>query len=352
MPIPKDRSGPSDPTAEEAFHAGERALQARTGSREQLAEFGAKIFRDAMPGAHRELFEKLPFMAIGALDAEGRPWAEMIAGRPGFVQSPDARTLRIAGRPASQGLLANLDPGALVGLLGIELPTRRRNRVNGEVVSSDASELVVRVHQSFGNCPKYIQVRRPELVEAASANAAWRPEGPRLSAVARALVQRADTFFIVSSTPDAKARPAIGSSPQSRSSGLDVSHRGGKPGFVRVSSGEADALTFPDFTGNFFFNTLGNLALEPRAGLYFPDFATGDALSLTGRAEVIWEGPELEAFRGAERLVRFVVEAGWFGPGSLPLRSAGAPKLAPQLEDTGSWEEVERLTGGSAYRTR
>jgi hypothetical protein len=43
--------------------------------------------------------------------------------------------------------------GARIALLGIELPTRRRNRMNGVVVDLDVSGFVVRVEQSFGNCP-------------------------------------------------------------------------------------------------------------------------------------------------------------------------------------------------------
>nr|WP_231865084.1 pyridoxamine 5'-phosphate oxidase family protein [Sorangium cellulosum] len=52
--------------------------------------------------------------------------------------------------------------------------------------------------------------------------------------------------------------------------GADVSHRGSKPGFVRVTEEDGrTVLTSPDFTGNFGFNTLGNLALNPRAGVLF-----------------------------------------------------------------------------------
>ena len=37
---------------------------------------------------------------------------------------------------------------------------------------------------------------------------------------------------------------------------VDVSHRGGKAGFVRI--GEDGVMTMPDFAGNLFFATLGN----------------------------------------------------------------------------------------------
>ena len=42
---------------------------------------------------------------------------------------------------------------------------------------------------------------------------------------------------------------------------MDISHRGGRPGFVRV---DGDVLTIPDFRGNRYFNTLSNLLLEQR----------------------------------------------------------------------------------------
>ena len=66
-------------------------------------------------------------------------------------------------------------------------------------------------------------------------------------------------------------------------------------------------LVFPDFTGNFHFNTLGNLLLNPRAGLLFINFKRGDLLYLTGTAEVIWDSDEIRAFAGAERLLRFYI---------------------------------------------
>ncbi len=61
--------------------------------------------------------------------------------------------------------------------------------------------------------------------------------------------------------------------------GVDISHRGGLPGFVKVAG---DVLTIPDFRGNWFFNTLGNLVLTSARLLLFVDFETGDLLHLQG----------------------------------------------------------------------
>ncbi|GGE89621.1 pyridoxamine 5'-phosphate oxidase family protein [Stappia taiwanensis] len=86
----------------------------------------------------------------------------------------------------------------------------------------------------------------------------------------RRIVASADTFFIASCAEG----------------GADVSHRGGAPGFLRLRGD--GALCFPDYAGNRFFNTLGNIGASGRAGLFIPDFASGDALLLTGTAGVDW----------------------------------------------------------------
>jgi hypothetical protein len=143
--------------------------------------------------------------------------------------------------------------------------------------------------------------------------------GDRTDARAAALLRTADTFFI--------ATHAAGDAPNA---GADVSHRGGRPGFVRVSN-DGRALTWPDLPGNAYFNTLGNLALEPRAGLVFPDFASGDLLHITGRAQIVWDGPQLAASAGAEPLVRLNVDETIDRPRALPLRWR-LVEVSPELQ--------------------
>src|SRR5262249_22079021 len=125
--------------------------------------------------------------------------------------------------------------------------------------------------------------------------------------------------------------------------GVDVSHRGGKPGFVRVTEeGGRTVLTSPDFRGNFAFNTLGNIQLDPRSGVLIVEFSTGKMLSLTGEAEVIWDGPELAAFAGAQRLLRFSLMSGHLLERALPLRWT-EPEQAVQLRATGAWPRPEQV---------
>jgi len=185
----------------------------------------------------------------------------------------------------------------------------------------------MKVDQSYGNCPKYIQTR--EL--------AWRSDridprdiGPALETkttekMAQRIISGADVFFIASRTAEVNADPRTG---------VDASHRGGKPGFVRVA--EDGRLSFPDFSGNLFFNTIGNIQSDRRVGLFFPNFASGDAVFVAGEAEVEWDGPNVEAFAGAERLVHVMPTRVILAKSALPI----AGKLAeawPMLEETGDW---------------
>jgi hypothetical protein len=218
--------------------------------------------------------------------------------------------------------------------------------MNGTVVAADPAGFTVRVDQSFGNCPQYIQARRPEWTRDPSSSARSasgdaqaephraddaspdEPLGAALGEASLALVRSADTFFIAS----AAARARSGGS-----DGVDVSHRGGKPGFVRVTEqGGASVLTFPDFRGNFLFNTLGNLTVNPCAGLLFVDYRSGDVLQIAGSARILWEGPEVAAFAKAQRLVEITARGGRLARSALPLRWSD-PQQASQLRDTGSW---------------
>ncbi len=179
----------------------------------------------------------------------------------------------------------------------------------------------MKVGQSFGNCPQYIQKRR--LI--------WKEEQtPSLTSgvvptyEVKALIQSADTFFIASNYAG---------------QGTDVSHRGGKPGFVKVE--EDGSLVFPDFRGNNHFNTIGNLMLNPVAGLLFFNYHTGDVLYLTTRTEILWDGPAVEAFEGAQRLVRFKIVEWHLVKGSLPF-SWDFQEFSPSLDATGQWSKTAR----------
>ncbi len=215
------------------FHSGERAVQVRMGVREQIEPFARRVVRPFLPEEHRTFYGQLPFIVAAARDGEGRPWATLLAGQPGFVSAPTATVLDIDALPsAADALHGALKAGADLGLLGIEFATRRRNRVNGRLRST-TSGLELAVEQSFGNCPQYIHAR--DWVEVEGGPAPRGRRGRELSEAARRWIARADTFFIAS------GHRGTG---EAAYYGMDASHRGGEPGFVTLS--DARTLVFTD----------------------------------------------------------------------------------------------------------
>ena len=260
------------------WHAGEIAIQATLGAVERMDEIGRKVIRDYMPDQHRDFFAQLPFAVFGSVDAEGRPWATLRAGEEGFMHAPHPQRLQLT-LPAQDDdpAQAGLRDGAALGMLGIELHTRRRNRLNGRLraLGGDAFELAV--VESFGNCPKYIHVRDYRFERLPQEPSGLPPRRlPRLDALARDLIGRAGTFFVATYSDGEGGRRGV------------VSHRGGPAGFVQLNS--EGALLVPDYEGNRFFSTLGNILLNGRAGLVFPDFDSGGLLQMSGSAHVVLDG--------------------------------------------------------------
>lgn len=325
----------NDTTGTSPWHAGERALHLQAGVAERMEEIGRRVLRDHLIDQHRAFYPQLPFIVLGTVDDEGNPWATLRASHPGFLRSPDPYTLNVGlGRDPADPADVGMSDGKAIGMLGIELNTRRRNRLNGVIVRHGSDGFDVNVGQSYGNCPKYIQLRDFHFVRDPSTPPASAPVTlGRFDAHARQMIVGADTFFIASFAD-------IGSGERQ----MDVSHRGGKPGFIRV--GDDDTLTIPDFAGNLFFNTLGNIVANGKAGLVFADFETGDLLQLTGSAEVVLDSPEIAAFQGAERLLRFKPHHIIHRTDALPLRwTFNDEGQSPSLRMTGSWEEAEVLSG-------
>ncbi|WP_435034173.1 pyridoxamine 5'-phosphate oxidase family protein [Pseudomonas neuropathica] len=306
------------------WHAGEQQLQAHVGVAERMEAFGRKVIRTWMPDQHRDFYQQLPFMLYGAVDADGRPWASVLEGAPGFAHSPDPAHLHFVSQVAADDP-AQLRNGEPIGLLGIELHTRRRNRLNGHVGNLTADGFDVSVDQAFGNCPQYIQLRQFQRVPLTDPNTRPAQHLNGLDDAAISLINGADTFFVASYV-DVEGQRAV-----------DVSHRGGQAGFVRV---EGNRLTIPDFAGNLHFNTLGNLLLNPKAGLLFIDFSTGDLLQLSGRTEILLDDPQIEAFQGAERLWTFEVEKLVRRPAALALRWR-FDGMSPTSLLTGNWAEAD-----------
>jgi uncharacterized protein len=250
------------------YHGGELEIQRRAGGEEIAARLLGGV-REELPYAAREFLEDQPMLIVASTEGDDVR-ADLLHGAPGFISTPDEYTVHVRGRPFE----------GPVGLLALEPATRRRMRVNGTAIPT-ATGFAVLADEVYSNCPKYIQ--RREI--AGPAVLGREPQRDR------ELIESADTFFV--------ATAAHG--------GADASHRGGSPGFVRL---DGDRLTFPDYPGNNMFGTLGNLLANPRIGLLFLDWETGDTLQLMGGAEV---EPD-------SRAVHVTVERAIRTPNALPLR--------------------------------
>lgn len=262
----------------QTYHEGELLVQERTGE-SMAGERNGRIISNAIIRGATPFLAKQSMIILGSLDDRENVWASLLFGHPGFVSASDDQTVEIdltrAALSPHDPLWTNLNVAARVGMLAIDLGKRRRVRINGHLVALDSGRARLQIEESYPNCPKYIQ-RRDLVIDwnekAESALPSVAQTGKVLDDESRVFLEHSDTFFVASAHPDR---------------GIDASHRGGNPGFVRVLDGET--LRIPDYVGNSMYNTLGNFVVNPRAGLVFPDFEGGRSLQIIGRAEIRWD---------------------------------------------------------------
>jgi predicted pyridoxine 5'-phosphate oxidase superfamily flavin-nucleotide-binding protein len=270
------------------FHRGELSVQERAGVRDRASRVGGSIHAEIPPAASTFLEER-SWVVLATGDGSDRPWASLLAGEPGFARMAGPREVLLGARPAAgDPLTQSFREGGFAGLLAIDLATRRRMRVNGTLAPSKGGAALLRAEQVYSNCPRYIHPRADALGERIPAGGR---SGTSLAAHHEAFIRQADTCFIATLNPG---------------EGADASHRGGPPGFVKVAGSR---LRWPDYAGNMMYNSLGNIAAYPWAGLLFVDFERGDRLMVTGRAAIDWDPAHAASVAGAERLVELEVEA-------------------------------------------
>lgn len=300
---------------EQPFHAGELSVQKRVGDDFVASRNGRMISDTILPGAV-SFIEEQALVVFGSVDINDGVWASVVLGTPGFMRSKDRRSVdfditRIYKNPHDP-LWTNITTHDKLGTLVIELQTRRRLRINGRLVERSADQLKLQVVESYPNCPKYIHRRTPTVIDAPNQRSTpRRHEGQILDSETRAIIGAADTFFVASAHPER---------------GVDASHRGGPPGFVTIVDDRT--LRIPDYVGNKMYNTLGNFESNPRAGLVFVDFASGQTLQLTGKSTIRWDLREAERPPGdAERFWDFRVERWFTLQPATPVRWSGSVEL-------------------------
>lgn len=318
------------------FNQAEVAIHKKLGIAEQLHAQVSEFIRAEMPQQHCDFYQSLPMVILGLSDKTGNIWASPTFGQQGFINTPSSTQLAIDTKLLlSKSVDFDLHAGAKIGMLGIELSTRRRNRVNGVVsdktaITDSTSKLVFDVDQSYGNCPKYIQKHEfnLDLGKLNSFQVSEYPIEHSLSQQAAKFIEQADTFYIASRSRTFSEDPR---------SGIDASHRGGKPGFVKVLG---DRLLFPDFSGNRFFNTIGNIEDDGRVGLFFPNLATGDGLFISGRAKIHWDKSLTDQYQGAERFIEVECLQVIYAKAVIPFQSKLLER-SPFLTDTGDWQSTD-----------
>lgn len=298
---------------ENPYHEGELQMQTRVGVLEEGA-MNSRVIQDSIIKGALRFLNQLPMAVFGSLDREKNVWASVFVGTTGFMQAEDDRTVtfdlsRIMPNP-DDPFWENIQHHSQVGLLAIELASRRRLRINGRITRISDTALRLQVEESYPNCPKYIQKRHLTLspngfdhVPSSS------DQGDRLGPNQRTLITKADTFFVASVHPER---------------GVDASHRGGNPGFVNILDDRT--LRIPDYVGNSMFNTLGNFTATPRAGLVFLDFASGQTLQVIGQPEILYDVEDLpDETEGTNRYWQLHIHH-W-------LEMARAPQLTWELLD-------------------
>jgi predicted pyridoxine 5'-phosphate oxidase superfamily flavin-nucleotide-binding protein len=288
----------------DVFHAGERAVQERAGVRATAAKLGPRMVQPELSADFAHFLAAANFLYVAAPTRDGRVWVSPLVGPAGFAHAVSPTQIVIGAGVADDDPLAAIlaDGPTQAGVLVLEPMSRSRIRLNG-TLSVEDDHLSLALREAFGNCPKYIQRRRP-VAAARSADAdapTW--VGTELHTSQREMVDAADTFIIGSRHPER---------------GADASHRGGRPGFVVVAA-DGRSLTFPDYAGNTMFQTLGNLSVDPAVGLLFVDWESGRTLQLSGRASTDWDPAHIAAWPGAERLVDVRIENVIDRPAGLPL---------------------------------
>lgn len=228
------------------FHCGELALQAQADAIDRARQVGRSI-RDSVPPIAAKFLQQQVMVVIATQDSSAQAFATALAGDPGFVETPRPQLIRIhASPPIQDPAWANLAHRAPMGLVAVDFAAHRRMRVNGMGYLTD-SGISLSCVEVYSNCGRHITTR--------ALSSRGHRERPTARVISTALtahqqgwISKSDTFFIATSHPD---------------TGMDVSHKGGTPGFVHVNG--VGQIVFPDYPGNFLFNTLGNIRVNPES---------------------------------------------------------------------------------------
>lgn len=257
----------------EVYHSGEREIQTIIGE-VPIADRNGAVITDTIIKGAINFIEKQPMAIVSSKNSEGELWTSLLIGNFGFAKVPNPNSIVFNKENICSSeddiFYTNILSHNQIGSLFIELDTRRRFRINGSC-SVNNSQIKVKIKEAYPNCPKYIQRRIILLPEYFKKAISTRVDGFELTNSEVKWIEKADTFFVGSTSNESK---------------LDASHRGGNPNFVTVLND--GTLKIPDYSGNSLYNTFGNIVQNPNTGLVFIDFEKGETLQLTGKATLLF----------------------------------------------------------------
>ena len=224
-------------------------------------------------------------------------------------------------------------PNAMIGLTVMQEWTRDRFRLMGHLTPTPVAASspppspslltgvsVVRftlvTSLVMGLCPKYIVDRRivsrrtrtadSEAVVAVESRSCTSPLP--LPEAALQMIRKTDTFWL--------GTTEVGW-------GCQSSHRGGLPGFVRLSPqlrSPLPRLVWADYKGNSMFHSLGSALHNPLAAVLMLDYEEGHCLQLAGKLETVFAQEPGTDLDGASRHVQLTVEQWRYTPRVVPFR--------------------------------
>ncbi|KAK0743228.1 hypothetical protein B0T18DRAFT_392046 [Schizothecium vesticola] len=253
--------------AAQSWHKGERTAHALLRS---PSSSHRNPTTPGLPPSYAHRLASCPLLAVGALDAAGRPWASLWTGSP-------------AGERGFAGPVS----GGGGGVLGIQA-----------FVDPEGGDPVVEAlfegHEGEGGVVQ--------------------PEGGRVWAGLGIDFETLDRVKVA-------GRMVVGK----KGDGGEVQVAGGAKGFVRVERNEEGeggvVLVYPEYSGNRLYQSLGNLlGGDARIGVVVPDYETGDVLYVTGTAEVVTGEEAGRVMPHAKVVVRVVVDEGRFVKNGLTFR--------------------------------
>lgn len=249
------------PARLETFHDGEAAMRSLL----HVPPSGNPTSA-GLPMSYAMRTVESPLVAVGTLDARGRPWTTLWGGERGFAEpiasgvlglnssvdaAHDPVYAALWGEAAAQGgvVQPNDGRGKMMSALAVDLETRDRVKLMGAMVAGSmdmekrALQMAFLVTESLGNCPKYLNKKRvaPRLYGEMDAQVVEAKNGRMLPVEATRLLEKADMFFMSSTNGET----------------MDTNHRGGPAGFTRVLKNEVDeaVIVYPECKRGFHLNS-------------------------------------------------------------------------------------------------